>query len=59
MAQARALSAERTHYFPDDRVHFTWDVGNEPVLTIASGDTVVLQTRDVSDNQIGPSRPPT
>ena len=43
-----------THYFPDDRVHFTWDAGNEPVITIASGDTVVLHTRDVSDDQIGP-----
>jgi acetamidase/formamidase len=44
----------RTHYFPDDRVHFTWDAGNVPVLTIDSGDTVVVHTRDVSDNQIGP-----
>jgi acetamidase/formamidase len=44
----------RTHYFPDDQVHFTWDAGNEPVLTIDSGDTVVVHTRDVSDNQIGP-----
>jgi acetamidase/formamidase len=43
-----------THYFPDDRVHFTWDAGNEPVITIASGDTVVYHTRDVSDDQIGP-----
>src|SRR5215218_8443105 len=43
-----------THYFPDDRVHFTWDTGNEPVITIAVGDTVVINTRDVSDNQIGP-----
>jgi acetamidase/formamidase len=43
-----------THYFPPDRVHFTWDAGNEPVLTIADGDTVVYETRDVSDNQIGP-----
>ena len=43
-----------THYFPTDRVHFTWDAGNEPVLTIADGDTVVFETRDVSDNQIGP-----
>jgi acetamidase/formamidase len=54
MAQTEALQAERTHYFPDDQVHFTWDAGNEPVLTIASGDTVVLHTRDVSDNQITP-----
>jgi acetamidase/formamidase len=45
----------RTHYLPDDeRVHFTWDTGNEPVLGIDSGDTVVVWTRDVSDNQIGP-----
>jgi hypothetical protein len=44
----------RTHHFPADRVHFTWDVAHEPVLTIASSDTVVLQTRDVSDNQISP-----
>src|SRR5215216_6465783 len=44
----------RTHYFPDDRVHFTWDAGNEPVLTVESGDTVVVHTRDVSDNQITP-----
>src|SRR3954452_1219434 len=44
----------RTHYFPTGRVHFTWDAGNEPVLSIADGDTVVFETRDVSDNQIGP-----
>ena len=43
-----------THTFPDDQVHFTWDTGNEPVITIADGDTVVIETRDVSDNQIGP-----
>ena len=42
------------HYFPDDRVHFTWDAGNDPVVTIESGDTVVMTTRDVSDNQITP-----
>jgi len=43
-----------THYFPDDRVHFTWDAGNDPVITIGSGDTVVMTTRDVSDNQVTP-----
>jgi len=43
-----------THYLPDERVHFTWDTGHEPVLEIESGDTVVVWTRDVSDNQIGP-----
>jgi acetamidase/formamidase len=58
MAKTDVLQAagveERTHHFPADRVHFTWDVANEPVLTVASGDTVVMQTRDVSDNQISP-----
>ena len=43
-----------THYCPTDSVHYTWDVANEPLLTIADGDTVVFETRDVSDNQIGP-----
>src|ERR671921_1110566 len=43
-----------THTFPDDQVHFTWDTDREPVITIADGDTVVINTRDVSDNQIGP-----
>jgi acetamidase/formamidase len=44
----------QTHYFPLDKVHFTWDVQHEPGLTIDSGDTVVIHTRDVSDNQITP-----
>ena len=43
------------HEFPNDRVHFKWDVGNEPVLSVQSGDSVVLESRDVSDNQITPS----
>ena len=42
------------HQFPADRVHFTWDMDNEPVLTVQSGDTVTLDSRDVSDNQLGP-----
>jgi len=44
----------RTHYFPTDQVHFTWDAGNAPAITVADGDTVVFETRDVSDDQIGP-----
>jgi acetamidase/formamidase len=43
-----------THYFPNDQVHFTWDTAHEPVIAVADGDTVVIETRDVSDNQIGP-----
>jgi len=52
MAQTQALHAQRAHYVPTDQVHFTWDVDHEPVLTVSSGDTVVVHTRDVSDNQI-------
>lgn len=44
----------RTHHLPDEQVHFTWDTGNEPRVVVGSGDTVVVWTRDVSDNQIGP-----
>ena len=43
-----------THYCPTDRVHYTWDTGTEPLLTVADGDTVVFETREVSDNQIVP-----
>jgi acetamidase/formamidase len=43
-----------THYFPADRVHYTWDAGNEPVIEVEDGDTVVFHTREVSDNQVGP-----
>src|SRR3954466_10904998 len=50
----RVRPMPRTHYCPTDQVHFTWDAGNEPVLSVADGDTVVFETRDVSDNQIGP-----
>jgi acetamidase/formamidase len=44
----------QTHYFPSDRVHFSWDTGHDPVITVESGDIVVAHTRDVSDNQITP-----
>ena len=43
-----------THELATDRVHFKWDTGNEPALTIQSGDTVTLESRDVSDDQLGP-----
>ena len=44
----------RVHDFPADSVHYTWDASNAPVLTIESGDVVVVETRDVTDGQIGP-----
>ena len=43
-----------THHLGDDQVHYRWDVANAPLLEIDSGDTVVLTTRDVSDNQVAP-----
>jgi len=43
-----------THDLPPSDVHFKWDVDNEPSLTIRSGDTVTLESRDVSDNQVTP-----
>jgi acetamidase/formamidase len=45
----------RTHELPLDQVHYLWDDRNEPVLTVESGDTVVMVTREVSDGQITPS----
>ena len=42
----------RTHYFPEDRVHYTWDRQRDPVLEVESGDSVVYRTREVSDGQI-------
>jgi acetamidase/formamidase len=39
---------------PEDQVHFLWDEGNEPTLTISSGDEISVETREVSDGQITP-----
>jgi acetamidase/formamidase len=44
----------KTHYFPEDRVHYVWDNELEPALTVEPGDTVVYHTREVSDGQISP-----
>jgi acetamidase/formamidase len=43
------------HEFPESHVHYKWDVSNEPALSVQSGDTVILESRDVSDNQLSPS----
>ena len=51
---AGIASMPRTHHLSDEHVHYKWDVANEPILLIDSGDTVVVRTRDVSDNQIAP-----
>ena len=44
----------KTHYHQEDLVHYVWDQELEPALTIEPGDTVVYQTREVSDGQITP-----
>jgi acetamidase/formamidase len=33
------------YVLPTDDVHYKWDVDNEPVMRIESGDTVVVETR--------------
>jgi acetamidase/formamidase len=55
MATATKVAATgKTHHLPADDVHYRWDVDNNPTLAIEPGDTVVVWTRDVSDNQVGP-----
>jgi acetamidase/formamidase len=44
----------RTHEIPAGREHFFWDERHEPVLEVEDGDTVVLQTREITDEQLGP-----
>lgn len=44
----------KTHYHQEDKVHYLWDNELEPTLTVEAGDTVVYQTREVSDGQITP-----
>jgi len=43
-----------TRYIPEDMIHYTWDAGHKPAVTVDTGDVVVVRTRDVSDNQITP-----
>ncbi|TWI54545.1 acetamidase/formamidase family protein [Halalkalibacter nanhaiisediminis] len=41
----------KTHYFPSDVVHYSWDAKREPVIKIQSGDSVIFDTREVTDGQ--------
>ncbi|HEY5194703.1 MAG TPA: acetamidase/formamidase family protein [Solirubrobacteraceae bacterium] len=43
-----------THYLPDKHAHHKWDTRTAPALVVDSGDTVVIWTRDISDNQVTP-----
>ncbi len=49
---AHTLEKARTHFLRDESVHYKWDTRNEPLLVVDSGDTVVVWTRDISDNQV-------
>lgn len=41
-------------HLSSDKVHSRWNKELKPVLTISSGETVSIETRDTSDNQIHP-----
>ncbi len=41
-----------TREVPPDRVHYLWDEGNEPTLSVASGEEIRVETREVSDGQV-------
>lgn len=44
----------RTHFLASDKVHYTWNNRLPPALEVSSGDTVVFDLREVTDNQITP-----
>jgi len=45
----------RTHFLPTDQVHYAWNNQLPPALEVESGDTVVFDLREVTDNQITPA----
>ncbi len=44
----------RTHFLPSEKVHYAWNNRLAPALEVSSGDTVVFDLREVTDNQITP-----
>jgi acetamidase/formamidase len=44
----------RTHFLPSEKVHYVWNNRLPPALEVSSGDTVVFDLREVTDNQITP-----
>ena len=48
------MPADLRHTIHSDRHHFGWDNANEPVLTVAPGDTVEFDTVDASGGQLSP-----
>ena len=48
------MRADLRHTIHSERHHFGWDNANEPVLTVAPGDTVEFDTVDASGGQLSP-----
>jgi len=48
------MPADLRHTIHSERHHFGWDNANEPVLTVAPGDTVEFDTVDASGGQLSP-----
>jgi acetamidase/formamidase len=47
-----------THLLPAERVHYKWDEQLEPVLEIDAGDSVVIDTRILTEEQLLPGHGP-
>lgn len=43
------------HFLDPNKIHYQWDNSLKPALKIKPGDRVIIETRDVSDNQITPN----
>ncbi len=50
----RITNIAGAHRLSADRVHYCWDNGIEPLLTIEPGETVIFETRDAADRTIRP-----
>lgn len=37
----------KTHFFPKEVFHYTWNINHEPGLKIQSGDTVIFEKMEV------------
>ena len=48
------MPADLRHTIHSERHHFGWDNANEPVITVAPGDTVEFDTVDASGGQLSP-----
>ena len=49
------MVGRRVHRVPHDPAHHDWDAEREPVLAIASGDTIEVETLEVTDDQVAPT----